>query len=209
LKNKVNLKSNDNLIYDVLISRLLNYSQDININSSDISGNTAFSIICNHRDTFLFDNIIRHPKFDINSKNSKGVTCIDYITKEYNTIYEKLFGPVPKAASDEDIFEHIEKDDDTASFCSDDTPDDLLFTNKSTNVKKPLQFNRISPKSGRQNLMERCDYSLGALPTQCLPYSIHRYDDYGDGPVEDINEFDLKKFSILKYFYEKCMAIGK
>ena len=42
--------------------------------------------------------------------------------------------------------------------------------------------------------MERCDYSLGALPTQCLPYSIHRYDDYGDGPVEDINEFDLKKW---------------
>lgn len=90
--NKINIGgSDDNIVNDIIISKLLQ-TDGTQVNTSDINGNTPFSLICDNLDTFLFDMLINYRTFDINFKNSRGVTCFDYIKKKFDTMSNILLG---------------------------------------------------------------------------------------------------------------------
>jgi ankyrin repeat protein len=67
-------------VYDMIIVKMLN-SGKINVNTSDIFGNTPFSLICRNSDVYLFDKLCEYSSFDPNFKNSKKLSSFDIIEK--------------------------------------------------------------------------------------------------------------------------------
>lgn len=89
-KMDMNVRSSSQL-YDVIISKIIN-SAETDVNVSDIQGNTPFSLICENKDTFLFDVLMSNNTFDPHHKNIKGISSYEYIRNKYNKMLCDLFG---------------------------------------------------------------------------------------------------------------------
>lgn len=235
-KMETSLKSNANL-HDVISCRLIKLlNSDVNV--SDIQGNTPISLICDNNDVFLFDMLLQNPSFDPHFKNSKGISCYNYIKNKYEREVCTIFGtetycPLEICSKHEkfsrqkeiEIIKEVAKE--ISSQCSDSSLDsedclnesmesmlddqlecDLDCTNKIlsvspeprlVNIYKPVGINSCVKS---QSYSDSCsDLYFGQMESK------ENWND--DCKPNFIDELSLKKFSTIKYFYEKLRKLYK
>ena len=89
--SNIELPNSSSQIFDVIASKLIE-SHLSDINASDLQGNTPFMLICENNDTFLFNKLMANNNFDPYSKNSKGISCFEYIKEKHDSLLCKMFG---------------------------------------------------------------------------------------------------------------------
>lgn len=227
-KNKIDVtnKSNSSL-YDVIVSKLIQ-SDNADINMSDIQGQTPMMLICNNEDVFLFNMLISNNKYDPHKKNVKGISDYQYIKNNYETMVCSLFGsngycPLKccklhgkydkeKIKEEAKLIKDVAKEINSLSEDSDSdgsiesdfsTEDEINFS--AQNIEKSFKLDdpvdNFLPKPEYAS-RKTCDSLVGNMLEIRRP-DIGFCNEIALNQSSHINEIEIKKFSVLKFFYEK------
>jgi ankyrin repeat protein len=223
-KNKLDVNMKD--LYDVIVSKLIKYP-DTDVNVSDIQGRTPMTLICNNEDVFLFNTLLSSPKYNPHVKNVKGISDYEFIRHKYETLSCNLFGsdrycPLKcctkhkkidreKIKEETQIIKDIAKEIDGLSEDSDSLVDNCT----DFEIGHELSMNDNIPTTEKCNLhgvsksVALEDYFVTDCP-QLYDMGYSDIPNYSMSSVEitrHVSEIDIKKFSVLKYFYEKMTSL--